>query len=72
MQSDIKVLLLAAPFNLDEGNVIDQPVFLELRPAGPQDRCEMGSTVIKVKKDLTVGNVLSASHRCRALRGHAH
>lgn len=60
VQSSIKVLLLAAPFNLADADLLDRTVFLEAQSGGGHRiDVELGSTVIEVKKDLTVGNVLS-------------
>lgn len=58
VQSGIKVLLLAAPFSLDDADVDDQVVSLETQ-AGQRRRIdiEVGATVIEVKKDLRIGNV---------------
>lgn len=58
VQSGIKVLLLAAPLNLDDADLVDQSVALEAQ-AGFRRRIdvEVGTTVIEVKKDLRVGNV---------------
>lgn len=62
VQSSIKVLLLAAPFNLDEADLADQAVLLEAQAgAGRRIDVEMGATVIEVKKDLRVGNVATAA-----------
>jgi hypothetical protein len=60
VQSSIKVLLLSAPFDLDAGELNDRSVFLEAQSGGGRRiDVEMGFTVIEVKKDLTVGNVLT-------------
>ncbi len=60
VQSSIKTLLLAAPFNLAEGDLVDREVFLEPQAGGGHRiDVEMGSTIIEVKKDLTIGNVLT-------------
>lgn len=58
MQSDVRLLLLAARLNLLDGELLD--VVLEA-PAGKLRRIdvEVGATVIEVKKDLRVGNVRS-------------
>lgn len=55
VQSGLKVLLLAAPLELDEDEL---DVLLEAQ-AGKRRRIdvEVGATVIEVKKDLRVGNV---------------
>lgn len=60
VQSGVKALLLAAPFNLDDGDVVDRTITLEAQ-AGQRRRIdvEIGATVIEVKKDLRVGNVRS-------------
>ena len=59
VQSSIKVLLLAAPFSLAETDLDDQVVLLESQAgSGKRIDVEMGATVIEVKKDLRVGNVL--------------
>jgi hypothetical protein len=56
VQADVRQLLLSAPLGLDE----DQVVLLEA-PAGERRRIdvEVGFTVIEVKKDLRIGNVLA-------------
>ncbi len=59
VQSSIKVLLLAAPFNLDDGDLDDRTVALEARSGSGRIDIEIGSTVIEVKKDLRVGNILA-------------
>ena len=58
VQSGIKVLLLAAPLNLHDEELVDQVVSLESQ-AGQRRRIdvEVGATVIEVKKDLRVGNI---------------
>ncbi len=58
VQSGVKALLLAAPFNLDDADVVDRTITLEAQ-AGQRRRIdvEVGATVIEVKKDLRVGNV---------------
>jgi SAM-dependent methyltransferase len=57
VQSGIKVLLLAAPLDLDEGEL---SVLLEAQAGkGRRIDVEVGSTAIEVKKDLRVGNVLT-------------
>jgi len=56
VQSDLRQFLLAAPFQLDEGNI--EIAALEA-PAGGGRRIdiEVGSTVIEVKRDLRRGRV---------------
>ena len=56
VQSDLRQFLLAAPFQLDEGNI--EIAALET-PAGGGRRIdiEVGSTVIEVKRDLRRGRV---------------
>lgn len=56
VQSDLRQFLLAAPFELDEGNI--EIAALEA-PAGGGRRIdiEVGSTVIEVKRDLRRGRV---------------
>jgi len=58
VQSDVRLLLLAARLNLVAGELLD--VVLEA-PAGKLRRIdvEVGATVIEVKRDLRVGNVRS-------------
>jgi hypothetical protein len=60
VQSGVKALLLAAPFSLDDGDILDRTITLEAQ-AGQRRRIdvEVGATVIEVKKDLRVGNVRS-------------
>lgn len=56
VQADVRQFLLTAPFNLDEQHVVT----LEAQ-VGDRRRIdvEVGATVIEVKKDLRVGNVLA-------------
>jgi SAM-dependent methyltransferase len=56
VQSDLHVLLLAAPLNLDASQLNE--IVLE-QQAGGQRRIdvEIGSTVFEVKRDLRVGNI---------------
>ncbi|MEZ4406148.1 MAG: N-6 DNA methylase [Polyangiales bacterium] len=56
VQADVRQLLLTAPFDLDEAKVVT----LEAQ-VGNRRRIdvEVGATVIEVKKDLRVGNVLA-------------
>jgi SAM-dependent methyltransferase len=58
VQSDVRLLLLAAGLNLRDGDLLD--VVLEA-PVGVRRRIdvEVGATVLEVKKDLRVGNVRS-------------
>ncbi|WP_219461610.1 N-6 DNA methylase [Nonomuraea rhizosphaerae] len=58
MQSDLHMLLAAAPFELDDDDIKD--IVLEA-PVGQRRRIdvEMGYTVFEVKRDLRVGNVRS-------------
>ncbi|MGK2955388.1 MAG: hypothetical protein ACSLFI_06945 [Solirubrobacterales bacterium] len=86
VQSGIKVLLLAAPLNLAESDLDDQAVLLEAQAGnGRRIDVEIGSTVIEVKKNLAVGNVLEdavvqlagyVAHRAQTVAqryvGHGH
>lgn len=56
MQSDLHMLLVAAPLNLSDGDL--DTITLE-SPAGQRRRIdvEIGHTVFEVKRDLRVGNV---------------
>jgi hypothetical protein len=56
VQADVRQFILTAPFQLEEGDVVN--VFLE-SPLGDRRRIdvEVGSTVIEVKRDLRKGKV---------------
>ena len=58
VQSDLHLLLLAAPLNLDDAELDN--IVLE-QQAGGQRRIdvEVGTTVFEVKRDLRIGNVLA-------------